>query len=63
MGKYPAWNRRYEAVWKPLEGYTDWTGAEDAGRFRWFSDCRGLEDPQGYGSLGAEAILADLYGQ
>lgn len=60
---YPEWSRRYPAVWKPLAGYTDWTGGEDYGRFRWDLDGPGLADPDRFRTLGAEEILRSLYPQ
>ena len=63
MERYPAWHRRYEAVWKPMKLYTHWAGAESAGLFRWHPDRRGLTDPEGLRNMGAETILAQLYGE
>ena len=60
-GWYPGWSRRYEPVWKPFGLYTDWAGTESAGRFRWYLDDRGLGDPEGIQTMGAEEILRLLY--
>ena len=58
---YPAWSRRYPAVWKPFGAYTDWSGGEDCGRFRWDLDGPGLTDPDRFRDLEAEEILRSLY--
>ena len=38
-------------------------GGESAGLFRWHSDCRGQKTRRDFGSMGAETILAQLYGR
>ena len=58
---YPEWSRRYRAVRKPFGAYTDWSGGEDCGRFRWDLDGPGLTDPERIRDLGAEEILQSLY--
>ena len=58
---YLAWSRRYRAVWKPFEAYTDWSGGEDCGRFRWDLDGPGLTDPDRFRELEAEDILSRLF--
>ncbi len=56
---YPQWWDRYNEVYKNFEDYTSFTG-DNAGKFSW--DLNGtLSDPDGYASMSADEILADLF--
>ena len=60
---YPEWSRRYPVVEKPYGQYTDITSDNRTGRFTWLTDGTFLTDPDGYATMSAAEILADLFGE
>lgn len=57
---YPDWNERYAPVCKSFDQYTEITG-DNSGRFSWYLDDRGLNDPDGYAKMTPQEILEDLF--
>ena len=65
---YPEWSTRYDAVLKGYSSYaTPASGSSFketwSGKFSWNLDETGLTDPDGYASMSADEILADLFGE
>ena len=58
---YPQWYSRYHAVYKNYTSYTSLSGSVP-GKFSWTMGSA-LTDPDGYCSMTAEEILADLFGE
>ena len=58
---YPQWDRRYDAVNKDWDWYTNVTG-NSAGKFSWDLNAV-LSDPEGYHGMRPEQVLADLFGE
>lgn len=60
---YPKWYSRYEPVLKDYDTYVHFPREDYGGLFRWdLSGKKGnLEDPEGYSSMNAAEILADLF--
>ncbi len=65
---YPEWSTRYDAVLRSYSSYaTPASGSSFketwSGNFSWNLDGTGLTDPDGYASMSADEILADLFGE
>ena len=63
---YPEWSTRYDAVLRSYSSYaTPASGSSFketwSGNFSWNLDGTGLTDPDGYASMSAAEILADLF--
>lgn len=58
---YPQWYSRYHDVYKNYASYTSFSGST-AGKFSWTIGSA-LTDPDGYRSMTADEILADLFGE
>lgn len=59
---YPVWASRYPVVMKSYEKFVRFARSGSTGVFRW--DLSGaMTDPDGYASLSAAEVLADLFGE
>lgn len=59
---HPEWSSRYEAMLKPYSQYVDCSEAP-CGKFSWDLETGEMSDPDGYASMSAAEILADLFGE
>lgn len=59
---YPKWSDRYPVIFRNYKAFTAMKKS-DNGKFSWYSDKRGLLDPEGLRGLGAKEVLKELFGE